>query len=154
MARASTMRSLASSSPWARYADSIAISTCVPLAVFAIASAPNRRSVLQNPACRQVGGRARTSPPNDDSLALRTAPERHFRAALHLGGARRGALPVTAKNFQFSSTLFKRCAPRSRRVIRVPTTKSLTVWTRALQPGLATLDRLGEVRRVVRGPVR
>jgi len=31
------MRSLASSSPWARYADSIAISTCVPLAVFAIA---------------------------------------------------------------------------------------------------------------------
>ena len=44
MARASTMRSLDSSSPWARYADSIAISTCVPLAVFAIASAPNRRS--------------------------------------------------------------------------------------------------------------
>jgi hypothetical protein len=37
------MRSLASSSPWARYADSIAISTCVPHAVFAIASAPNRR---------------------------------------------------------------------------------------------------------------
>jgi hypothetical protein len=34
------MRSLASSSPWARYADWIAISTCAPVAVFAIASAP------------------------------------------------------------------------------------------------------------------
>ena len=72
---ASTMRSLASSSPWARYADSIAISTCVPLAVFAIASAPNRRfrtagalcggrrhaSVVAGGLGRLAGGRYRTS---------------------------------------------------------------------------------------------
>jgi hypothetical protein len=48
------MRSLASSSPWARYADSIAISTCVPLAVFAIASAPNRRSVPSRALLRKL----------------------------------------------------------------------------------------------------
>jgi hypothetical protein len=60
MARASTMRSLASSSPWARYADSIAISTCVPLAVFAIRECTESafgRQMVDDPASSDASGR-------------------------------------------------------------------------------------------------
>ncbi len=73
MARASTMRSLASSSPWARYADSIAISTCVPLAVFAIASAPNRRSEWP-PRTGASSTSECTGEQHAGSVAYRTAP--------------------------------------------------------------------------------
>ena len=84
MARASTMRSLASSSPWARYADSIAISTCVPLAVFAIASAPNRRSAWTSPRPCSVAD----SDPAHTSRPVRLAADAQQSAARRSGRQR------------------------------------------------------------------
>jgi hypothetical protein len=53
MAPASTMRSLASSSPWARYADSIAISTFVNRP--GIRGGSTEAGAVQSRTCERIG---------------------------------------------------------------------------------------------------